>query len=127
MTNWTHPRTNAEYTLTLVRADGLLSDDLAACFDLIEQTSRNDYENSAAKWQPTAKLKEMRSPELRYILVKTKISKLIHGFTSLMPTYEEGQPVIYCYEIHLDPELQGQVNPYRSHRASSCTSACASN
>ena len=127
MTNWTHPRTNTEYTLTLVRADGLLPDDLAACFDLIEQTSRNDYENSAAKWQPTVKLKEMRSPELRYILVKTKISKLIHGFTSLMPTYEEGQPVIYCYEIHLHPELQGQVNPYRSRRVSSCTSACASN
>ncbi len=107
MNEWTHPRTNTEFTVTLVRADRLPPDDLSACFRLIEQTSRKDYENSAAKWQPTAKLKEMRSPELRYILVKKKDSGTIHGFTSLMPTYEEGQPVIYCYEIHLDPSLQG--------------------
>lgn len=31
----------------------------------------------------------------------------IRGFTSLMPAYEEGQPVVYCYEIHLKPELHG--------------------
>lgn len=53
------------------------------------------------------KLKEMRSPGLRYILVKEKDTMSIRGFTSLMPTYEEGEPVIYCYEIHLQSELQG--------------------
>jgi hypothetical protein len=51
----------------------------------------------------------MGSPELRYILVREKDSGAIRGFTSLMPTYEEGQPVIYCYEIHLHPDLQGCV------------------
>ena len=50
----------------------------------------------------------MRSPELRYILVRdSETPRAIRGFTSLMPTYEEGEPVIYCYEIHLEPELQG--------------------
>ena len=49
----------------------------------------------------------MRSPELRYILVREKDTQAIRGFTSLMPTYEEGEPVIYCYEIHLQPELRG--------------------
>ncbi len=53
----------------------------------------------------------MGSPELRYILVREKDSNTIRGFTSLMPTYEEGQPVIYCYEIHLHPSLQGYVYP----------------
>lgn len=33
----------------------------------------------------------------------------ICGFTSLMPTYEEGQPVVYCYEIHIRPELKRYV------------------
>jgi hypothetical protein len=80
---------------------------MQACFRLIEQTSRKDYEASAGKWHPQKKLKEMRSVELRYILVKEKGSGTIRGFTSLMPTYEEGEPVIYCYEIHLQPELQG--------------------
>lgn len=49
----------------------------------------------------------MKSPELRYILVKDEERDIVKGFTSLMPTYEEGQPVVYCYEIHLKPELQG--------------------
>ena len=39
----------------------------------------------------------------------------IRGFTSLMPTWEEGEPVVYCYEIHLKPEMRGFVflNGYR--------------
>lgn len=63
-------------------------------------------------------MREMRSPELRYVLV-TEVAgddeekseggaaKRIRGFTSLMPTFEEGQPVVYCYEIHLMEELRG--------------------
>lgn len=52
----------------------------------------------------------MKSPGLRYVLVQDNKSEnggSIRAFTSLMPTYEEGQPVVYCYEIHLKPELQG--------------------
>lgn len=48
----------------------------------------------------------MRDPDLRYILVRDPSSQ-VQGFTSLMPTLEEGQPVVYCYEIHLKPELRG--------------------
>lgn len=58
------------------------------------------------KWQPDKKVKEMHSGDLRYILVKDAAGT-IQGFTSLMPTFEEGQPVVYCYEIHLKPELRG--------------------
>ncbi|KAL1835768.1 hypothetical protein VTJ49DRAFT_6098 [Mycothermus thermophilus] len=106
-TSWTHPLTNAEYTISLVGQPRLPQVDLTFCFRLIEQTSREDYENSSMKWQPLKKLKEMQSPDLRYILVKEKETNSLRGFTSLMPTYEEGQPVIYCYEIHLHPEVQG--------------------
>jgi hypothetical protein len=107
VTAWTHPRTGAEYAVDLVRAEGLSEDELMACFRLIEQTSRADYENSTFKWHPEKKVKEMRSTGLRYILVKEKDTMAIRGFTSLMPTYEEGEPVVYCYEIHLQPDLQG--------------------
>jgi hypothetical protein len=31
----------------------------------------------------------------------------LKAFTSAMADYEEGCPVVYCYEIHLVPELQG--------------------
>ncbi|TRX91454.1 hypothetical protein FHL15_007678 [Xylaria flabelliformis] len=83
------------------------SADLDACYNLIEETSRPDYEASSTfDWKPVKKMAEMKSPELRYILVKNSEGD-VRGFTSLMPTYEEGEPVVYCYEIHLKPELRG--------------------
>lgn len=48
----------------------------------------------------------MREPDLRYILIKDTSGKVC-GYTSLMPTIEEGEAVVYCYEIHLKPELRG--------------------
>lgn len=33
----------------------------------------------------------------------------ISGFLSFMPTYEDGLPVTYCYEIHLAPTVQRLV------------------
>ena len=105
-THWTHPRTQERYWLSLARTANLGPRDLKACFDLVEETSRKDYEPSSIGWKPSKKLSEMKSPDLRYILVKSAAGALC-GFTSLMPTYEDGQPVVYCYEIHLKPELQG--------------------
>jgi N-alpha-acetyltransferase 40 len=80
--------------------------DLRACFDLIDETSGQDYRNSAQGWHPSRKMKEMRLKDLRYIVVKDAAGE-VRGFTSLMPAFEEGQPVVYCYEIHLKSELQG--------------------
>jgi len=94
-----------KYSLNLVGAGNISSADLQACYDLVEETSRPDYEASSTGWKPAKKMIEMKSPELRYILVKNP-EGIIHGFTSLMPTYEEGEPVVYCYEIHLKPEVQ---------------------
>ncbi|KAF6814708.1 N-acetyltransferase [Colletotrichum sojae] len=108
-TSWTHPATNKPYTLQL-RSSGRLSDDeLRACYDLVEQTSGADYRASAGGWKPAQKMREMRSPELRYVLVTEAADEggRICGFTSLMPTFEEGEPVVYCYEIHLMEELRG--------------------
>lgn len=83
--------------------------DLRACLDLVAETSEPDYSGSSVGWHPASKLKEMKSAELRYILVKEDGGgdDSVRAFTSMMPTYEEGQPVVYCYEIHLKPELRG--------------------
>ena len=105
-TEWTHPKTGTSYTISLVQSTKLSDQELKACFNLIKETSYNDYQNCKDKWQPRKKMEEMKSPDLRYVLVKDS-SGSIRAFTSLMPTYEEGQPVVYCYEIHLKPELQG--------------------
>ncbi|KAM0335513.1 hypothetical protein ACHAQA_000561 [Verticillium albo-atrum] len=103
---WTHPRTGKLYRLSLQQPACMTPDELKSCFDLVEKTSGNDYRASADGWHPAKKKVEMKSTELRYILVVDEGGAL-QGFTSLMPTWEEGEPVVYCYEIHLEDDLHG--------------------
>lgn len=55
----------------------------------------------------------MRSPEMRYILVQKggeeTADNAIQGFASIMPTFENQEPVLYCYEVHLEVAVQGSV------------------
>lgn len=104
---WQHPTTSVTYNLTLTQSATTTPKDLAACFSLIENTSRADYEASTRGWDPAAKKGEMRDPHLRYLIVRDVASSAVCAFASLMPTMEEGQAVVYCYEIHLQPELRG--------------------
>ncbi|TQN67395.1 N-alpha-acetyltransferase 40 [Colletotrichum shisoi] len=109
-TSWTHPKTDKPYVLSLKSSSALAQHELQACFDLIDHTSGADYRASKDGWRPASKMKEMRSPDLRYILVKDADGDdggKTCGFTSLMPTFEEGEAVVYCYEIHLLEELRG--------------------
>ncbi|KAJ0163872.1 putative N-acetyltransferase [Colletotrichum tanaceti] len=115
-TSWTHPKTNKPYALSLKSSSALAQHELQACFDLVDLTSGADYRASKDGWKPASKMKEMRSPGLRYILVKEAAAAedadsddggKVCGFTSLMPTFEEGEAVVYCYEIHLLEELRG--------------------
>ncbi|KAH6900312.1 acyl-CoA N-acyltransferase [Thelonectria olida] len=103
---WEHPRTKTVYALSLARPGHLGDDELDACFDLIDETSGAHYRSSSMGWHVAVKKKEMRSPDLRYILAKDA-DGTIKGFTSLMPTFEDNEAVVYCYEIHLKAELQG--------------------
>ncbi|EHK25303.1 uncharacterized protein TRIVIDRAFT_144179 [Trichoderma virens Gv29-8] len=107
-TTWTHPLTEKSYSLDFLSSHDLTKDDFRTCFGIIETTSGADYKNSSVGWHPGMKKKEMKSPDLRYILVKDD-GGAVKGFTSLMPTFENHEPVLYCYEVHLLPELQGQV------------------
>lgn len=109
--------------------------ELDACLDLISRTSKDDYKASVQGWNVTHKRDEMREMDMRYLLVRrrgdyrpsqppactgpepagtshqprmaTRDSTGILGFMSLMLTIEEGQPVVYIYEIHLEPQLRG--------------------
>jgi hypothetical protein len=81
-----------------------------ACFNLIEHTSKADYENSTITWNPDHKRDlEMKDPDMKYILVRQLDSpaKEVKAFMSFMPTMEDGIDVLYLYEIHLADELQG--------------------
>lgn len=85
---------------------------LNACLDLVEETSADDYRVSESGWSRSQKRKEMKLPDLRYLLlsdVSSNVSPLgLAGFISFMVTYEDGYEVLYIYEIHLCPAWQGK-------------------
>lgn len=105
-TSWKHPKSGDEYALSLCSAGDLSKSDFDACFNLIDLTSGQDYRSSSTGWHPAAKRSEMSSPDLRYMLVKDSTGTL-QGFTSFMPTFEDGKAVVYCYEIHLTTNVKG--------------------
>ncbi|KAJ5175230.1 uncharacterized protein N7482_001107 [Penicillium canariense] len=109
--------------------------DLNACLDLVELTSGEDYAASAAGWSRPKKRKEMKLPDMKYLIVRgdaagqapgvspredsTEADKPkspsglgnganVLGFLSFMVTYEDGKEVVYCYEIHLSPMARGR-------------------
>ncbi|KAM0667487.1 hypothetical protein ACQRIU_003352 [Beauveria bassiana] len=122
---WTHPKTREQYVTSLRSPEDMQDAELEACFGLVERTSSHDYRRAAGGWHSEAKRAEMRSPGLRYILVRGAAAEEatassdesatensgdggeIRAFTSFMPTWEDNKPVVYCYEIHLLPELEG--------------------
>lgn len=80
---------------------------LDSCFELLTTTSKANYKTSSLGWHPKAKRKEMKLPDLRYLLVRLDSADVILGFASFMLTYEDGREVIYMYEIHLSEALRG--------------------
>ncbi|RMZ90169.1 hypothetical protein DV736_g2587, partial [Chaetothyriales sp. CBS 134916] len=95
-------------------------DELEACLNLIERTSAEDYANSEMGWSRAKKRKEMVLPDLKYVLLLSdsqagphgflneEEQKVVVGFISFMITYEDGDEVIYIYEVHLQPPSQGK-------------------
>ncbi|KAI4123758.1 MAG: hypothetical protein LQ347_006024 [Umbilicaria vellea] len=103
-------KTPTSYQISLESSSTLTMSDFSACFNLIATTSASDYSGSSIGWSPAKKRKEMRLPDLRYLLVRSAASApadKVEAFLSFMVTYEDGHEVVYCYEIHLSEHLQG--------------------
>ena len=130
------PVANTNPIPTLILRFSLTLEDtyLSAALDLIRATSCADYAASSIGWSPSAKRAEMLMPAMRYILLVSPfnpprsrdrgtakpaassrivesdgdaVTGQLYGFVSFMFTYEEDLPVIYLYEIHLQPQYRG--------------------
>jgi ribosomal protein S18 acetylase RimI-like enzyme len=105
-----------EYTIDNYTAATIPAADLDTCFNLIELTSAAAYKSSSAGWSPKEKREEMKLPDMKYMILRRAVSDGgesegpgdFAGFLEYMVTYEDGYEVLYCYEIHLMPESQGQ-------------------
>lgn len=160
--------TTTKAQIHIYSASTIPSLDFEGCFSLIETTSSEDYKTSSMGWSPTKKRKEMRLPDMRYMVLRgppqpspnpqrnhnnnsqtscstststsgdtSEVSSTseppdttpspantpaasttttttpsphseVLAFLSFMTTYEDGKQVLYCYEIHIHPSLQGQ-------------------
>lgn len=95
----------------------LRKDDFKACYNLVKETSRNDYKNSSIGWKPKEKKEEMRDEDMIYLLVRKPSEggeepTEILGFASFMfckddPPYEHVD-VVYIFEVHLTESLRGR-------------------
>ena len=104
---FTPPSSTKAYQITLETSESLGPESLDECFNLIATTSRQHYAPSSMGWHPKQKLKEMRLPDLRYLLVRQSLESPLAAFASFMLTYEDGREVVYVYEIHMVNEVRG--------------------
>ncbi|EEP77897.1 conserved hypothetical protein [Uncinocarpus reesii 1704] len=109
-----------QYTIKFYTASTIPKHYFDACFALLKYTSVEAYKNSRNGWSPAKKKAEMKLPDMRYMLLlrqsneeesqKTTEQSVengnLGGMLSFMTTYEDGLPVLYCYEVHLAPRLQ---------------------
>ena len=95
------------YDIAIESSQSIKPEEFAACFDLIVSTSKADYVNSSGGWHPRAKKRELKLPDLKYLLVRQNLASEVVGFAAFMLTYEDGIEVIYMYEIHLSDGLRG--------------------
>ena len=93
---------------TVSDGNGESADVIDQCYQLVELTSAEDYRKSEKGWAPGRKRKEMQLPDLKYLVLRKDQDLCVQGFISFMVTYEDGREVLYVYEIHLIPQLQGK-------------------
>ena len=109
------PESAAQYLIRFTTASAIEPEDLERCLTLVERTSGAAYRNSNIGWSATKKRAEMKLPDMKYLLFTTNEgfagyspSYRIQVVCSFMLTYEDGNPVIYIYEIHMKPKLRGR-------------------
>ena len=95
------------YSISFDSSSSITAADLEACLELIARSSAKAYAASGLGWSVVKKRKEMKLPDLRYLLLKNATDR-IQGFLSFMLTYEDRHEVVYCYELHLSPSAQRQ-------------------
>lgn len=124
----------AETQIGVYSAATISHADLEACLDLVEFTSGEDYAASSGGWSRAKKRKEMKLPDMKYLILRDDAGHApnalqgedpaeadepsapagrgnktdVLGFLSFMVTYEDGKDVVYCYEIHLSPRTRGR-------------------
>ncbi|XP_054710819.1 N-alpha-acetyltransferase 40-like [Uloborus diversus] len=74
-------------------------------FNLLKNNMQVLYEKSDWGWDETQKMEELQDENARFLLAKDCDGKLV-GFSHFRFDIEEHQPILYCYELQIYPEIQ---------------------
>ncbi|KAH6917320.1 acyl-CoA N-acyltransferase [Coprinopsis sp. MPI-PUGE-AT-0042] len=98
---------------TVARSSEISNDILHGIYDLWANNMQTLYTNSSFGWKPAEKEKELFASPSRFILAfktgtgeRGSIRELV-GFTMFRFEYEDGESLVYCYEIQISPGIQG--------------------
>ncbi|KAL3110817.1 hypothetical protein niasHT_014754 [Heterodera trifolii] len=79
--------------------------DTAWAFDLFKRNMRQLYLKSQWGYDEWAKREELGATTARFLLVRTANGRLI-AYVHFRFVEDEGRPVLYCYEIQVEPDYQ---------------------
>ncbi|KFM77973.1 N-alpha-acetyltransferase 40, partial [Stegodyphus mimosarum] len=109
MCKFPHLAVYKEYGLDLkieyVSSNNLDKKTIDEVFCLLKCNMKRAYEESDWGWSDTAKRDELTDESARYLLAKDANEKII-GFSHFRFDIEESYPILYCYELQIDPEFQ---------------------
>jgi len=96
-----------QYVIDLHTSASLPTPLFDACFQLLQDNMSASYKATNLGWHPRKKKEEMKHPAMRYLILSEGNSNAFAGFLEFMITEEEGDEVIYTYELDIPSSFQG--------------------
>ncbi|RPA83500.1 hypothetical protein BJ508DRAFT_360473 [Ascobolus immersus RN42] len=95
------------YKATLETSTTLDDETLQTCFQLVKDGCKDMYDRSEMRWSNSKKKEEMRMKGMNFLVLRDSETTEFAGFLSMLVTVEEGEELIYCYELHITPSKHG--------------------
>ncbi|KAJ7365417.1 N-alpha-acetyltransferase 40 [Desmophyllum pertusum] len=117
-------RNELDLHLECQRVTDMSAKDIDWAFDLTKHNMQLLYENSPWGWNDKKKKDEMTEDKAWYLMAKDESAKAV-AFSHFRFDLEEGDEVLYCYEVQVESEARGkglgkffmQILAMMAHRA----------
>lgn len=103
----TFKRNGLDLCIECKRLQDMPTEDINWAFDLTKHNMQLLYENSSWGWNDKKKKEEMTEDKSRYLIARAESGKAV-GFSHFRFDLEEGDEVLYCYEIQVESEARGK-------------------
>lgn len=100
-----YTKNDLNLTISCHKRENVDEDILQWALDLTRTNMEALYEESGWGWKDREKLQELKDDNARYLIVKNEEENPV-AFIHFRFDLDYGQPVVYCYEIQLEPEVR---------------------